>query len=128
MPNALPYKQIAPYHNITKHVVGAIADVDLNTKQYYCLQRTSTGTMAVASAAGAAIAGVLQDKPKAGEEACVADAGDTPAVAAAAIASGAPLMVDANGKVLTATGTNVIIGYAQQAVAAANSLVTMRLV
>ena len=127
MPNALPYQQLAPYSNAVKHLCGGIADVDLRTSQYLCLVKTSTGTLAVASTQGVAIVGVLQDKPRQGEECAVMDDGDTPCIAGAAITDGAALMVDATGKVIPATGTNVIVGYARGVAAQANAVLTMHL-
>lgn len=126
MPNALPYSQNAPYTNAVKHVVGAIADVDLRTSQYLCLVKTTTGTLVPASSAGVAIVGVLQDKPKAGEECLVMDEGDTPVIAGGTILDGAALQVDATGKVVTQT-TGVIVGYARGAASVSGAQITMHL-
>lgn len=127
MPNALPYKNLTPFFNAVKHVCGAVADVDMRTSQWLCVQRTTTGTVIPAATAGAAIIGVLQDKPNVGEEALVMDEGDTAVVAGAAITTGAALMVNATGQVIAATGTNVIVGYAISDAPGAGAVLTMHL-
>lgn len=128
MANALPYKNLAPYSNAVKHVVGAIADVDMRQNcQYLCVQRTSTGTLAPASNAGVQVTGILQDKPNVGEECLVMDEGDSPAIAGAAITSGQPLMVNASGQLVPASGTNIVVAVAQGDAPAAGAQLTVHL-
>ncbi len=80
------------------------ADADLSTKQYYGCKLSSDGQLALCSAAGEAVYGVLQDKPAAaGRAAAVAVGGITRAKAGGVIAPGARVAVDANGKFVTAT-------------------------
>ncbi len=108
-------------------LVGVLAAGDLSTKQYYAVKHTATG-MAL-SAAGQQIAGILQNKPGAlGEPAEVAQGGVSKAVVGAAVAKGAELMSDANGKLVTATSTNRIVAYALEAGAADEDIISVNLI
>ena len=80
-------------------VVGIlVAAADLRTKQFYCVKVDSAAKIALCSAAGESVFGVLQNDPNTGEAAAVMTTGVTKAVAGAALAAGAYVTTDANGK------------------------------
>lgn len=92
-------------------IIQLTAGADLNTgggtgAQYKAI--TVGGTIAVAATA----IGLLQNKPKSGEDASVAYEGHMKGIAGAAITAGARLMVTTSGYVITAVGTVVPCGRA----------------
>lgn len=96
--------------------ISLVAAADLSAKQFLAIKVDSNGQAAVAAAGDPAI-GVLQNNPLAGSPATVQLDGITKAKAGAAIAAGAPLMVNASGQFITATSTNYIVGFAREAAA-----------
>lgn len=101
----------------TPKLIHITAGADLNTgggtgAQFKAV--TVGGTIAVIGTA----LGLLQNKPKNGEDASVAYEGHMKGVAGAAIAAGARLMVTTSGYLITATGAVVPCG---RALAAASS-------
>lgn len=102
------------------------AGADLSAKQYYCA-KVSSGKAALCSVEGEDVFGVIQNKPVSGEAAELATYGKTKAVAGAAILIDANLMVNASGKVITATTGDTIIGKALEAAAADGNIITIML-
>lgn len=89
------------------------ATADLRTHQYKLI--TPAGVLA-----GAGVFALpLQDKPNTGQNATVGVAGVSKVVYGAAVAVGAKLASDANGKAITATAGQTVIGTAR--VAGANN-------
>lgn len=95
-----------------------IAGVSYASGQYRACAINSSG-LAVLPSAGGRIAGIVQNKPASGAAARVAKSGISKMEASAAIAAGAKVMVAADGRGLTATSTNMVIGTALEAAGAA---------
>lgn len=105
--------------------LSAEAGSDLSTKQYYFVVRNSSGQLALAGN-GATADGVLQDKPAAaGRAAAYAISGLSKVVAGAAIARGAQVASDANGKAKTAVTGNRVLGRAHIAAAADGDVISV---
>ncbi len=107
------------------------AAADLSAKQYHIVKLDANGELVLAGAGDEGF--VLADDPKSGEYGSVVVSGITKVVAGTAIAAGAYLSSDANGKAVPATETNVtggttgthIIGQALSSASGANELVTV---
>lgn len=109
------------FNNILNEVETYVAGADLSAKQYTFV--TATGNSVVATGDGAAATGVLWNDPASGRAASVVRGGEPHVYAGAAIAAGAQVASDANGKAVTATSGDVILGVARHAVTAADELV-----
>lgn len=85
--------------------IPLIAAADYSSSgQYHAM--AVTGLMAASGVTGV---GILQNKPKSGEDASVTYAGRSRFYAGAAVAAGAQLTITASGWLITATsGTNVV--------------------
>ncbi len=81
--------------------ISLVAAADLSASQYRFVKVDANGKAALAAAGENAI-GVLQDKPVAGQTATVRLYGISKVMAGAAIAKGAAVASDANGKAKTA--------------------------
>lgn len=106
------------------------AAVDLSSS-LYCGATTNASGKAKLPGAGAAIMGVINNKPKAGEPTTLVHNGISMMKAAAAIPfidNGTPVKVDATGAIVPQGGTGVIIGWALEAAAGANSVIAVLLV
>lgn len=114
---------MASFANIQNQVEGYLAGADLSTKQYTFV--TSDGDEVTTTGAGASATGVLWNNPALGRAASVVRGGEPMVYAGAAIAVGAEIASDANGKAVTAVSTDVIIGQARTAASAADELVTI---
>jgi hypothetical protein len=93
------------------------AGADLSAKQYFIVkQDTVQETVVLASAATDVLVGVLQNKPKSGEnaEVCLRSAGGTSKIKlGGTVSAGDHLTADSNGKaVATTTGADEVIGRA----------------
>ena len=105
---------------------GTTAAADLSTKQFYAVKMTSTGINLAGD--GERVDGVLQNKPTAlGQAAEVETLGLTKAIGADAIAQGASVASDANGKFVTAASGDYIAGTAWTACGADGELFTVLL-
>jgi hypothetical protein len=90
---------------------SAVAGESLTAKQFYIVQLDATGKIEVAEGATDLIVGVLQNAPDTGEQATYRFIGTTKVIAGGAIAIGAMVTTDANGKaVSTTTDGDVCIG------------------
>jgi predicted RecA/RadA family phage recombinase len=96
--------------------------------QFLCVYISAARTVTVQTSQGGAVYGILQNTPPQGAAADVGILGVSKAVAGAAISAGANLMCDGNGRVITQTGSNVIVGVALEAASAANQIITIALV
>lgn len=94
------------FGNVNHHVVSLPAAADLTTKQFLAIKVDSNGKAAVAGA-GEFAAGILQNKPAAGQAATVAYGGISKAIAGGNITAGMTLAADANGKVVDAAEATV---------------------
>lgn len=106
-----------------------LANADLSAKQFYAVKlanASGVAQVALATAAGEGIFGILQNKPVSGAVADVCVLGVTKAVAGAAITSGAQIMTTAAGKVITAaTAGSAVIGWALESAGADGEVITI---
>ena len=113
-------------------IPGYSAEADLTGNQYFAVKQGAArlGVVAVAATTDRPL-GVLQNTPDDGEVAEIMVQGRTKMVASAAIALGAPVSVSANGRAASvAYGTDTtryVIGYAEQAAAAAGDIIEVYL-
>lgn len=111
--------------------LAAQATVTFAAKQYFgCIGHTVAGEVTLAGA-NAALLGVVQNKPAAGEAAQVRCARGTVTLAScgAAVAAGDRIQTNGNGQFITATGAaQKICGIALSSTSAINELFEMMLV
>jgi hypothetical protein len=95
--------------------------------QFLCVFISAARTVSLQTTQGGIVYGVLQNAPAAGQAADVSLHGITKVVVGAAVAAGAELMVDTNGRAITWVGGagNRKIGQAIEAAAAANAVIDM---
>jgi hypothetical protein len=103
-----------------------VANSDLSTKQFYCVKAVGSGLADLQTTGGGRIIGVLQNKPGLGQAVDFAFEGFSKAAAGAAYAAGIELMVDATGRLITATSTNVVVANSVDAAGAAGVIATVR--
>ena len=84
------------------------------------LSASADRTSLLASSAGQAIYGILQNSPAQGDSCDVCIVGCSKAVAGAAVTRGDQLAVDTSGRLVTATSGKVIVGQAMESAGAAN--------
>ncbi len=102
------------YEGALCNIPGLKAGADLSTKQFFAVKVDTDGDVVLAGAGEVAV-GILQDKPAAdGRAATVADGGVSKCVFGATVAPGALVMSDANGKLITATTGNYVIGICRE--------------
>lgn len=109
------------FNNILNQAETYLAGEDLSAAQYTFV--TSDGDEVTATGAGESATGVLWNDPATGRAATVVRGGEPHVYAGAAIAVGAEIASDANGKAVTATSTDVILGEARTAAGGAGELV-----
>ena len=90
------------YKQVWKSITGVPAG-DLSTKRYHFVKYDANGKI-VAAAAGEAAIGVLEEPNKADQPAQVVAQGFMFVVLGGTVAAGAPVMSDAAGKAVAATG------------------------
>jgi hypothetical protein len=98
---------------IPVEVITLIAAADLSAKQYYAVKIDATGKAAMAGAGQNAV-GILRNNPTADQPAAVMVLGIALAMYGGAVTAGDNLMTDANGKLITATGTNPVVCVAME--------------
>ncbi len=95
-----------------------VAAADLSLKKFFAVKLSANEREVVLAGAGEGI-GILMNAPQLGEPAEVAMLGGGAAgVSGAAVAIGAELASDANGKLITAVATDIVLGIAIQDTAA----------
>lgn len=109
------------FNNIEKQVETYLAGEDLSAAQYTFV--VSDGDEVSGVGAGEAATGVLWNDPTLGKAASVVRGGEPHVYAGAAVAVGAEIAADANGKAVTATSGDVILGEARTAAGGADELV-----
>lgn len=102
------------------------ASADLSAEQLKFVVNNGSGAAAVAGAAASAL-GVIQNNPTAAGTASIMVLGVSRVRAGAAIAVGAKLGSDANGKAVTATTGDTILGIALEAAAADEDIIPVLL-
>lgn len=88
------------------------------------LSASADRTSLLVSSGGGAIYGILQNTPLLGDAADVCLVGISKAVGGASITRGAALMTDSSARLITQTGSNVIVGYALESCGAAGDIFT----
>ena len=111
---------------ITGAIGFKVAAADLSAKQFYSVKVDSTGKIAL-TGAGELGLGILQNDPTAGLAANVAISGASKAVVGAAVAAGARLSSDANGKLITATAAKSVVAQALEAGAANGDIISVHI-
>lgn len=108
--------------------ISLTANSDLSTHQYKAVVQVAGARKCdLAGAAAGHVAGILQNKPAAGEEATVWTDGVSKAIAGAAITVPAYLTTDASGRVVTATTGQQYFAEAEVGCTAANQIIPIRL-
>ena len=101
------------------------AEADLSSKKYHAVKLGTNAGEVNAAAAGEGI-GILMNDPELG---CYAEVamlgGGAMGHSGAAIAKGAELAADADGKLITAVAGNIVLGIALEAVAGADTYFEM---
>jgi len=115
---------MATFANIDGKARNFIAGADLSAEQYTFVKRGS-GDVVVQCDAGEAAIGVLWNDPASGRAATVIVGGEPMVYAGAAVAVGAEVTPDAEGRAVTATSTDEVVGIARSAAGAADELVTV---
>lgn len=110
------------YNNILGQAETFLAGADLSAEQFTFVKR-GTGDAVVQCDAGEGAVGVLWNDPASGLAATVIRGGDPHVYAGAAIAAGAEVTPDDEGRAVTATSTDEVVGFARVAAGAANELV-----
>jgi hypothetical protein len=90
-----------------------VAGVDLRTSQYLAVACDTTTGFAEPPAAGAAIAGILQNAPNVDEESWVMRSGVSKVVAGAILTPGIEVEIAATGKAIV-KATGIAVGYVLQ--------------
>jgi hypothetical protein len=105
------------------------AAASMAANQFKAVKITAADTFNLTTVAGEPCLGILQDTPAASRPGAIAILGKCKAKAGAAIAAGARIMAGADGRVITAaTATSTCIGWAVEAAAAADNIITVILV
>lgn len=116
---------MAFYGDISNKGVGYTAGADLSAEQYTFMKRGATGVIAQCNAGEASI-GVLWNAPAASGRAATVITGGQPMVyAGAAVAEDAEVTPDDEGRAVTATSSDVVVGIARTAAGAANELMVV---
>ena len=95
--------------------------------QQYRAVRLDTGKASTTHAGSNDILGVLQNKPKANEEATIVTNGITKARAGGTVTAGSAVMVQTDGEFVNATATNKGVGIALEAAANAGEIFALLL-
>lgn len=98
-----------------------LAAADLSDKTKYFVKRVADNKVNLAGAGEAAL-GVLWNDPRSGDMAWVVSGGSPDVYSGAAVTVGAEVAVDADGKAVTATSGDVVVGIAVDATTAADQL------
>ncbi len=99
------------------------ADLSAASNQFKFVKLDANGDVVLASVAGEAVVGVLQNTPASGAEAIVAAAGVTKLQADGALNEGDKLATSADGQALAALGTHNVVGQALTASGAAGEVI-----
>ncbi len=110
-------------------IVGESATA-LTNKSFYAVKFNSSGKIAVCSTEGETVLGLIpaeEGNKAAGDDITIQIKDIGLMVVSAAIAAGAEVMTDANGKAKTATTGKFIIGYALKAATAAGDIIPIQI-
>lgn len=109
------------YNNIQGHTETYLAGADLTAEQFTFV--VSDGDEVTQINAGEAATGVLFNDPASGRAATVVTGGQPNVYAGAAIAVGAEIASDDEGRAVTAVSTDIVLGKARHAAGGAGELV-----
>lgn len=90
-----------------------IAGADLSDYQYYCCKINSSGVCVLCGDGENAI-GVIQNKPELSDAVDVMVLGESKAIYGDTVVAGANLACDSSGRLVTASGSDAIIGVAKE--------------
>lgn len=118
--------------NLLFTISGLEAAADLSAKQYHLVRLSAANKVNQASqAVNSGLLGVLQNKPKSGEFATVADDGLSKVVAGAAITAGDLLTTNSSGRAIVVTslasGQEMVFGRALDTAGTDGDVITARL-
>lgn len=111
-------------------VIAGESAAALTDKSFYAVKFDSYGKIAICSTEGETVLGLIpaEEGNKATGDSIAVQIKDIGLmVASAAIAAGAEVMTDANGKAKTATAGKFIIGYALKAATAAGDIIPVQI-
>ncbi len=104
-------------------IITREASADLSARQYHAVKIIAGGRTTFTDILGEYALGILQNRPRVGEAAAVCVAGTTFASADAAIAEGAEIAVQNNGRIRTATIGNYVLGRALEPALATGNII-----
>ena len=108
------------------HDIPLQVSADMSSSQFTFVKVGAADFKVAACGDGEKAVGILQDKPAAdGRAGNVRISGTSKVVAGAAIALGAEVASDANGKCVTAASGDYILGVALEAAGAANQIIAV---
>jgi hypothetical protein len=93
--------------------------------QFLCVYISAARVVTLQTSSGGDVYGILQNTPVQGGPADVGIFGPSKAVAGAAISAGALVQSDTAGRVITQTGSGIVIGRAIEAATAANQIIAI---
>jgi hypothetical protein len=101
------------------------ADADLSAKAYHILRVTGAYTTNQASfRQDTSLWGVLETKPRTGENAALVVFGFTKVVAGAATTAGATLTTDSSGRAINAQSGDHVLGWGKEAAGATGDIIS----
>lgn len=100
-----------------------IAQSDLSAKQFFLVKLSGPSGCDICAATTDPVLGVLVNKPGPTNVGAVARAGKLKVIAGAVVAADAPVMSDAFGRAITATGVNPVFGRALEAATAVGQII-----
>ena len=109
--------------------ISRVAGADLSAKQYHFVEMAADGTVTACDNAGDLPIGVLQNAPKAGQEAEVLVVGGTKIVAGGAVTTASVIGTDAAGKAVAKnTSTDFRVGRIIDSTGAADGVVVSAII
>ena len=102
---------------------AVVSAADLTGKEFFAAKRTSSGL--ALCAAGDAVAGIISEGKAAGLHSSIKTGNQLKAIAGAAVAVGAKVTPDSQGRLVTATAGTEVFGTATTAAGAAGDLFTV---
>lgn len=119
-------------YEVNIHPVSLVTAQDFTSSQFYVVDINSSGLAAIPTTPGAVAVGIMQDTPTSGVVGEVQPFGSpsiSMAAAGAAFNNGAELMLDATGRLITATsGGHYVLARACAAAGAAGNIVPVLMI
>lgn len=108
--------------------ITRLAAEDLSASQFRFVAINSSGQAALVTTAGGGALGVVQNDPAVGEAATIMLDGVSKVVAGAAVAAGADIASDTEGRAVAASTNNRILGIALEEASSAGAIIAVALV